>query len=84
MVFIARSRWIEIFAVVRADVAVAFTSPCSYLFEIDDVKENVVHREDYLSTIQTGAWSLALSSDRTLRSTPPLIRRGEIAGLSRI
>ena len=82
MVFIARSRWIEIFAVVRADVAVAFTS--HYLFEIDDVKENVLHREDYLSTIQTGAWSLALSSDRALRSTPPLIRRGEIAGLSRI
>ena len=84
MVFIARSRWIEIFGGSASGCRCRIHKPCSYLFEIDDVKENVVHREDYLSTIQTGAWSLALSSDRTLRSTPPLIRRGEIAGLSRI
>src|SRR5437667_9223752 len=35
------------------------------------------------NTIQAGAWSEAPSSPRSLRSTPPLIRRGVSAGLSR-
>ena len=36
----------------------------------------------YFSTIHAGAWSLAPSSPRTLRSTPAFIRRGASAGLS--
>ena len=34
------------------------------------------------STIQAGAWSLAPCSPRSLRSTPPFVRRGATAGLS--
>src|ERR1700709_684998 len=36
----------------------------------------------YFNTIQAGAWSLAPSSPRTLRSTPALMRRGATLGLS--
>ena len=35
------------------------------------------------SSIQAGAWSLAFSSPRTERSTPPPARRGRMAGESR-
>ena len=35
------------------------------------------------SNIQTGAWSLALTSPRTQRSTPPSMSRSNISGESR-
>jgi hypothetical protein len=39
--------------------------------------------KSHFSTIHAGAWSLAPSSPRALRSTPALARRGASAGLSR-
>ena len=37
----------------------------------------------YRNTIHAGAWSLAPSSPRSVRSTPALISRGVSAGLSK-